>query len=90
MILALGSVIALGILESLGIMLALSFLILGHAKHEKLLVALGALFLPAFLFSYYYMLDLNLMTKSGVLIGSGLLALTGAFYLHVKQLNAKN
>ena len=56
-------------------------LIIGYARHDKLLLVLGALLMPAFLWLYYYSLDFSLLTKSLILTGSGVILLAGHFYL---------
>lgn len=76
----LGSLV-LGFLSTPGILLSLILMILGYEKPEKILILLGAFCLPIFLFLFYYSLDLTLLTKSGILIGSGLLLLAGRFYV---------
>ena len=61
--------------------------VLGYAKHEKLLLLMGIFLMPMFLLLYYYNLDISLMTKSGILIGSGLILLAGRAYLVMKKLD---
>lgn len=76
----------LGIISAPGIMLSLCLIILGYKKHENPLLLLGLFFIPIFIFLYYYNLDLNLLEKSFVLIGSGLILLTGRAYLAIRKL----
>ena len=52
-----------------------------YARHERPLLATGAMLIPVFLFFYYYQLDLSLLQKSAALAGSGALLLAGRFYL---------
>ena len=49
-----------------------------------MLVAGGLVLLPAFLGLYYYSLDLDLATKAGVLVASGLVLLAARWYLTVR------
>ena len=63
-----------------GVLLALCLLALGHVRHDRVLWAIGLIYLPVFLFSYYYTLNLDLLTKSYILVASGL-AILGARYV---------
>lgn len=79
--------LALGVIAAPGITLALLLMVLGYGKHEKIMVAMGALLLPLFLYHYYYNLDVSLLQKSGVLVGSGLLLLCARFYMRFRSLD---
>ena len=85
----LGSVL-LGLVSSPGIILSIILMILGYAKHEKTMITFGALLLPVFLYTYYHSLDVSLMQKSGVLIGSGVTLLIGRFYISFKGWNKED
>lgn len=74
----------LGLISAPGILLAIMLLVLGYARHERPLLATGAMLIPVFLFLYYYQLDLTLLQKSAALAGSGALLLAGRFYLRRK------
>lgn len=76
--------ILLGVISTPGIMLSIVLMILGYAKHEKIMLTMGALLLPVFLFFYYYNLDVSLVEKSGALVGSGVILLVGRFYIGFK------
>jgi hypothetical protein len=84
LLLASSGAVLLGLISAPGIILAIGLMILGYAKHEKLLITLGGLLTPIFLFLYYYNLDISLMHKSGILLGSGVLLLAGRVYLKYK------
>lgn len=58
-----------------GVLLALLFLLLGFSLQNRPILGLGLLLLPVFLTHYYYNLQLDLLAKSGVLIGSGVVLL---------------
>lgn len=64
-----------------GLLLSLLFMVLGYARHEPPLQILGIVTLPAFLTLYYYNLDISLLDKSLVLIGSGLVLLAVRLFL---------
>ncbi|MBY0377538.1 MAG: DUF4401 domain-containing protein [Gammaproteobacteria bacterium] len=87
--LLLASIVAvlLGIISVPGVLLSIALLILGYAQHEKPLVILGILLMPVFLFLYYYSLDVSLLQKSFILLGSGAILLMGRGYLHYKGWN---
>jgi hypothetical protein len=81
---SIGSVM-LGIISAPGVILSICLMVLGYAKHERLLLLMGILLMPLFIFLYYYNLDISLMAKSGVLIGSGIILLAGRVYLAAKK-----
>ena len=74
-VLALLVVAGLCALATPGILAALFLVVLGYSTHHRQLVLVGLFALPVFVFKYYYNLDLVLMTKAGVLAGSGALLL---------------
>lgn len=82
--LACAGTVLLGFISAPGILLSIILMVLGYAKHEKIMITMGALLIPVFLFFYYYNLDVSLMDKSVVLIGSGLTLLAGRFYMSLK------
>lgn len=69
------SVAGLCALGAPGIMAALFLIVLGYAAQHGPLVVAGLLALPAFVFKYYYNLELDFVAKSGVLAGSGVILL---------------
>ena len=79
--LAVMGAVLLGLISAPGILLAIALMVLGYARHERLLLATGAALIPVFLFLYYYQLDMTLLQKSGVLVGSGALLLAARLYL---------
>lgn len=79
----LGAVL-LGLISAPGIILSIILMVLGYARHEKTMITMGAMLVPVFLFFYYYNLDISLMEKSGVLVGSGAALLVGRFYIGYK------
>ncbi len=87
--LAIASIVAiiLGIVSAPGLLLAIGFLILGYAQHERLLITIGSLLLPVFIFLYYYHLDVTLAYKSVILIMTGIVLLSGYFYLKYRVFN---
>lgn len=62
-------------LGSGGVLLALLFMLLGFSLQNRLILGLGLILFPVFLTHYYYNLNLDLLAKSGVLVGSGLVML---------------
>lgn len=75
----------LGVLAAPGVLLAILLMVLGYGKHEKIMIAMGALLLPVFLCLYYYNLEVSLLEKSGVLVGSGALLLAARFYMSFRK-----
>ncbi len=80
-------IILLGAIAQPGILLGLCFMTVGYARYEKALLLLGMILVPVFLFFYYYNLDLNFLTKSVTLIGSGMLFLAARAYLSLQKLD---
>lgn len=63
--------LALGFAAAPGIVYALGLLILGHARHDRAVQVVGILALPTFLVLWYYGRDMDFLTKSAVLVASG-------------------
>lgn len=72
--------ILLGIFSSPGMTGALAIAIVGYARDDRLLVGLGLIFFPLFLIAHYYSIDATLLTKSLLLMGSGLVLLGARAY----------
>jgi uncharacterized membrane protein len=69
---ALAAIACLGLA---GVLLGLFFLLLGFSVQSRALLCLGLIVLPVFLADYYYNLQIDLLAKSGLLIGSGVVLL---------------
>ena len=65
----------LGVFTTPGILVVIGLLLFGEADDDRLLKLLAYLFLPAFLWVYYYALHIDLATKSYLVAGSGLVLL---------------
>jgi len=74
-------IIMLGFVTVSGILFGLGILVLGHARHERLLTIFGACFLALFFWNYYYFLPINLMEKAIILVGTGFILLLGRYYI---------
>lgn len=59
-----------------GVLLAVSLMAMGHVRHDRVLWVIGLIYLPLYLVAFYYTLDATLLTKSYMLIGSGIAILT--------------
>jgi hypothetical protein len=84
MLASLGAIL-LGIVSAPGVILSICLMVLGYSKHENLLVLMGILLIPVFVFLYYHNLDSSLIAKSGILIGSGIVLLAGRGYLALRR-----
>lgn len=71
-VLAVVGTIALGAVTTPGVLAALGLLVVGRALGDRYLLALGYLFLPVFLFTYYFSLRVDLASKSWILVASGI------------------
>ena len=67
------SFLLLPALQTPGILAALSILLLGVQRGNRLLIGLATLFLATFITGFYYQLDLTLLVKSFILTSTGLL-----------------
>ncbi|MBA2502716.1 MAG: DUF4401 domain-containing protein [Pyrinomonadaceae bacterium] len=75
------AVIALGILSTPGVLAALALVIIGYERHDRTLLSLGVIFFPVFICAFYYALNVDLLTKSLILIGSGLVLLFARWFM---------
>jgi hypothetical protein len=73
--LAVVSTILLGIFTTPGILVAIGLLILGYAFDDRILIGFSYLFLVCFLVLFYYTLNIDLVHKSWVIAGSGVVLL---------------
>ena len=64
-----------------GVQFAIALMALGHMRHDKVLWVVGLIYLPVYLFLFYFSLDVTLLTKSYMLLGSGIFILTARFVL---------
>lgn len=69
-----------------GILAALIGLLLGFQRGNQLLLGLATAFLALFLIGYYYNLEISLLTKSYILLGTGVILL--ALRLGLRHLSA--
>ena len=81
MVLASLGAVLLALTSAPALMLSIGLMVVGYAKHNRPLLILGALLLPAFLWSYYYDPDVSLLMKSVILTVSGITLLAGRVYM---------
>ena len=67
--------LALGAVTTPGLAFAVGLLAIGFWRVERILTALGLLFLPVFLVVFYYNLEISLLEKSFMLLAGGALML---------------
>jgi uncharacterized membrane protein len=75
MILSISTTLLLGLFTTPGILIAAALMVSGYHYGYRTLMVLSFIFMPCFLFIYYYSLNMDLAYKSWVLIASGLLLL---------------
>lgn len=68
-----------------GILLGMVMMVLGYARHDRLLLGAGGLCIGVFLWFFYYSLQLTLLAKSASLIGGGIALLLAALYVHKRR-----
>ena len=86
--LLIGALVAVGagLITSPGVLVALFLVLAGYARGEHHLWLIGLISFAAYLFFYYYDLDLDLATKSYLLMGSGsFILLLRGFLIKRKQ-----
>lgn len=76
--------IALAALNAPGILLGLFLLVLGYHRADRFLTGLGAVQIPLYLYIFYYNLEADLLTKSGLLVLGGVILLTGYGWLQLR------
>ena len=84
LMMSLCGVMLLGAFSAPGVLLSLGLMILGYATHERLITLFGILLLPLVIFNYYYNLNVSLMEKSLILIGTGAVLIIGRMYLLIQ------
>lgn len=72
------ALLALSFFLPTGVFFALLVMMIGYAKYEKILLTIGVLLLVYYLSMYYYRIDVSLLNKSWLLMGSGLVLLLTA------------
>lgn len=75
----------LGCVSTPGIIFSILLLVLGYARHDRAITAVGLVFLPAFLAFYYYSLSLSLAYKSALLVGSGIVLLGARLFIQINK-----
>jgi uncharacterized membrane protein len=68
-----------------GLLGALLALLVSFVARDKVAIGLSTAFLVGFGVHFYYDLDLSLWTKSGVLVGSGVVLLAVRAWLHHRR-----
>lgn len=77
--------VILALLPAPGVLFALVLLFLGYKDFNKNITIIGLGFLAYFIINYYYNLDFSLLIKSLILMGSGLLLLSGHMIMQFKK-----
>lgn len=72
-----------------GILLALALLLIGYGFHERAFIILGVISLVLFVGFYYYILSVNLLHKSIILIANGGVLLIARFIMHWQKWDKK-
>ncbi|HSI83353.1 MAG TPA: DUF4401 domain-containing protein [Candidatus Methylacidiphilales bacterium] len=75
--------LALGAIGTPTTLLALAFLVGGFALQDRFFMISGSLSLGYFLFMYYYDINVDLATKSGILLSVGIVILLARYFLQL-------
>jgi len=81
MMIVVAATLALASFTTPGILAALAIMILGYARWERELIAIGLAFFPMFIVVFYFEWQTSLLTKSWILAGSGAVLLAARYYL---------
>jgi uncharacterized membrane protein len=81
---ALALAVALSLVSAPGLLASLALIIVGYARDNRVLTSVGILHVPVFLFYFYYALDMDLLSKSWLLMGTGLILLLARWGLSVR------
>jgi hypothetical protein len=68
-----------------GLLAALGLAVLGYARNDRYLLAIGIAFFPIFIVVSYYEWQMTLLAKSWVMIGSGAILLLARWYLSTRR-----
>lgn len=71
----------LAVLGVYGVLFAVALMAMGNVRHDRVLWLIGLIYLPLYLIAFYYTLDETLLTKSYMLIGSGIALLAARYAL---------
>jgi hypothetical protein len=77
---ALAVTILLGAVSAPGLLAVLALLVLGRTLDDYPLQTLGVVFLPVFLIAFYYTMEIDLLTKSAILVASGAVLLVARYF----------
>jgi hypothetical protein len=82
LVVAVVATVCLAAFTTPGVLAALGLLVLGYARRDALLLAMGTAFFPAFIVVFYYEMQISLLTKSYILMGSGAVLLAARWFLN--------
>jgi hypothetical protein len=81
LILSVLGIILLGVVSTPGILASIGVIVLGARFRDNILKVVGAVFLPVYIYMFYYSMDITLDVKSLIMGGSGLVLLGLREYL---------
>jgi len=85
LILAVAATVGLATFTTPGLLAALGLMVLGYARRDQYLLAIGVAFFPAFIVVFYYEWQTSLLVKSWVMAGSGAVLLGARQYLNLRS-----
>jgi hypothetical protein len=81
LVVAIVATICLAAITTPGVLAAIGLLVLGYARRDPYLLAMGTAFFPAFIVVFYYEMETDLLMKSWILMASGAVLLAARWYL---------
>jgi hypothetical protein len=82
LVIAVAATLCLAAVTTPGVLAALGLLVLGYARRDSLLLAMGTAFFPVFIVVFYYEMEISLLTKSYILMASGAVLLAARWFLN--------
>jgi uncharacterized membrane protein len=74
----------LSLVSAPGLLASLALITVGYARDNRVLTGIGVVHVPVFLVYFYYALDMDLLSKSWLLMGCGLILLLARWGLSVR------
>jgi hypothetical protein len=81
LIVAVVATVCLAAVTTPGVLAAVGLLVLGYARRDALLLAMGTAFFPSFIVVFYYEMETTLLVKSYTLMASGAVLLAARWFL---------
>jgi hypothetical protein len=82
LVVAIVATVCLAAVTTPGVLAAIGLMVLGYARRDTLLLAMGTAFFPVFIVVFYYEMETSLLIKSYTLMASGAVLLAARWFLN--------